>query len=84
MLVLEYKAMGVYPAQIYYQFKNLTQEQLKWNKLCGVCERVAMDEQIEVIVTEMRIPIISNRLFIDAIYLKEYPERDEYMAVISN
>lgn len=29
-------------------------------------------------MTLMNIPLVSNRVFVDAIYLRAYPERDEY------
>jgi hypothetical protein len=35
-------------------------------------------------MTLMNIPLVSNRVFIDAKYLKAIPEKDEYIAIISN
>jgi hypothetical protein len=39
---------------------------------------------VEILMTLMNIPFVSNRIFIDAKYLRAYPERDEYIAIISN
>jgi hypothetical protein len=59
-------------------------EQIKWNSLVKVCELVKIDEGVKVIATLIKIPLITERLMVDTMYLWKKPEEHEYIAILSS
>lgn len=62
----------------------MDEEQIKYNPLVKLCEVVKIDENIKIIGTLLKVPLLTDRVMVDAIYMWKRPEEHEYIAILSS
>lgn len=84
--IIEQEVMGVTPKQFIQTFKTLSTKQKEWNELIKSCTTFKVEDGIDINCSVIKSPsmFISERFIMNAVYIYEFPEKDEYIVIMSS